>query len=71
MPIKAGTNYSAASNGDGREQSIKTNFGSLRATSIRTLNNFKNAAKGNRIAAVAAAIPVFRDRRESDIHQDR
>ena len=64
MPIKAATNYLALSNDDGREQTIKTNFGSSRATSTRTLNNYKNVVRGNGIAAVAAAIPIFRDGRE-------
>ena len=45
MTIKVATNYLAALNDDGREQTIKTNFGSSRATSTRTLNNFKNAVK--------------------------
>ena len=64
MPIKAATNYLATSNDDGREQTIKTNLGRLRAASIRTLNNYKNVVKGNGIAAVADAIPVSRDGRE-------
>ena len=63
MPIKATTNYLAASNDNGREQTIKTNLGSSQATSTRTLSNFKNFIKGRKIAAVAAAIPVFRDGR--------
>ena len=61
MPIKAATNYLAASNDDGREQPIKTNFGRSGATSTRTL--IKNIIKGNGIAGVAAAIPVFGDGR--------
>ena len=64
MPIKAAANYLAASNDNGREQTIKTNLGSSRATPTRTLNNCKNVVRGNGIAAVAAPIPVFRDRRE-------
>ena len=61
MPIKTATNYLAASNDVGREQTIKTNFGSSRATYSRTSNNYKNAVKGNGIAAAAVAVPVFRD----------
>ena len=64
MPIKAATNYLATSNDNGRAQTIKTNLGSSRATSTRTLSNFKNVVKGNGIAAVAVAIQVFRDGRD-------
>ena len=63
MTIKVATNYLATSNDDGRKQTIRTNIGSLRTTSNRTLSNFKNVVKGNGIAAVAAAIPVFGDKR--------
>ena len=64
MTIKVATNYLATSNDDGRKQTIRTNIGSLRTTSNRTLSNFKNVVKGNGIAAVAASIPVYRDGRE-------
>ena len=59
MPIKTATNYLASSNDDSREQTIKTNFRSLRATSTRTLNNYKHVVRGNGIATVAAAFPGY------------
>ena len=64
MPIKAVTKSLAASNDDGREQTINTNIGSSWTTFNRTLNRIKNFVNGNGIAAVAAAIPVYRDGRE-------
>ena len=64
MPIKAATKSLAASNEDGCEQTMKTNIDSLRATFNRTLNRIKNIVKGDGIAAVAAAIPVYQDGHE-------
>ena len=71
MLIKAATNL-ASLNVDGCKQTIKTNLGSSRATPIRTTldkhkttyKTTKKIVKGNGVAAVAAAIPVYQDGRK-------
>ena len=47
------------SNDDGRKQIIRTNVGSVRAASTRTLGNIKKVIKGDSVAAITAAIPVY------------